>query len=282
MASWKDDGSGNVTVNGAEVKCSAEAKGEVKGNAMWSAGAAGTWEFKVAGPSGAWIGVSSEDKFGAGWAMKGLFYGGPGNLSDGGGLVTGHWGPSFADGDVVNMRVEQAGDNVSIAYSKNGQGLGEAFKIEGFSGNLQPAVSFNKPGQGVTISSAGAMSLDAMQKSMPESGIEGDWKGRFEASVKKQAEDLWSVSFKVGNNMSCAVKQSGDVFTPGPVRSTKMMPPPELQDLEREAGAILAGLTSMRREGNQLILEGDGKREVMEFSLHGHGPASKAQINWMN
>ena len=37
--------------------------------------------------------------------LQGLLYGGPGNLSDGSSLVTGHWGPKFATGDNVGMKV---------------------------------------------------------------------------------------------------------------------------------------------------------------------------------
>ena len=34
--------------------------------------------FQVSGKSGTWLGLCSKDKFGAGYGMKGLFYGGPG------------------------------------------------------------------------------------------------------------------------------------------------------------------------------------------------------------
>ena len=90
------DGSGNLTVSGAKV--SFTGSGNSKGNALWSQGGTRSWEFKVTGSSGTWVGVSAEDKFAAGWGMKGLFYGGPGNLSDGSSLVTSRWGPKFGDG----------------------------------------------------------------------------------------------------------------------------------------------------------------------------------------
>ena len=87
---WRDDGTGNLTVSGAKV--SFTGSGNSKGNAIWSQGGTGSWEFNVTGSSGSWVGVSAEDKFAAGWGMKGLFYGGPGNLSDGSSLVTSRWG----------------------------------------------------------------------------------------------------------------------------------------------------------------------------------------------
>ena len=39
------------------------------------------------GGGGMWVGVATEDRFGPGYGLKGLLYGGPGNLSDGGSLV---------------------------------------------------------------------------------------------------------------------------------------------------------------------------------------------------
>ena len=71
--------------------------------------------------AGMWIGVAEEAKFGPGYQLKvipgsqiffslsrqGLLYGGPGNLSDGSSLVTGHWGPKFASGDNIGMKVER-------------------------------------------------------------------------------------------------------------------------------------------------------------------------------
>ena len=38
------------------------------------------------------VGVASEAGFAAGYKCKGLFFGGPGNLSDGGALVRSHFG----------------------------------------------------------------------------------------------------------------------------------------------------------------------------------------------
>ena len=67
---WRDDGSGNLTVSGAKV--SFTGSGNSKGNAIWSQGGTGSWEFKVTGTSGTWVGVSAEDKFAAGWGDEGI------------------------------------------------------------------------------------------------------------------------------------------------------------------------------------------------------------------
>ena len=62
--------------------------------------------------------------------MKGLFYGGPGNLSDGSSLVTSRWGPKFGDGGldafqpVPTLRQGVKGDwqgRFKVMIEKNGE-----------------------------------------------------------------------------------------------------------------------------------------------------------------
>ena len=279
--SWKQDGTDKLSVNGAKVQYNGE--GGSKGNALWSEGGTGFWEFKISGVSGTWVGVSGESRFAPGYGMKGLFYGGPGNLSDGNSLVTGHWGPEFGDGDVIGMRLEQDGDKVNIAFSKNGEGLGVAFDISGWSGEeLKPAVSMDKEGQGVEISSGVLPSLDSLKGSAAGAGnsIEGNWEGRFKLQVEKTGDKTWRVGAKVGNSMSCTVTETDGKFTPGPVMSTKMMPPPHLLQLEQEVSSILENLTGLKREGEHLVLEGAGIIEICKVAP-GAGAADKERINWM-
>lgn len=280
---WTEDGSGKVGVSGLEVKYVGDSKG-AKGNAILNHGGTGSWEFKVSGGQGTWVGVALQDKFGPGYGMKGLFYGGPGNLSDGSSLVTGHWGPRFGDGDVIGMRLEQAAGRTQLAYSKNGVGLGVAFDLSEFDagGEFCPAVSMDTPGQAVTIdgSSAGMAAFAAARK--PGPGIEGDWQGRFSLSVEA-AEDAgkYRVCAKVGNSLNCLVSQAPDgKLSATPVMSTKMMPPPHLQELEQEVSSMLGGLTGLRRDGDSLVVEGAGKTEICK-PADGPGPADKSRVNWI-
>lgn len=278
--SWSEDGSGHLTLDGAQVRYTGA--GGSKANAIWSNGGTGFWEFKVSGNSGTWIGVAPKDKFAPGYGLKGLLFGGPGNLSDGSSLVIGHWGPSFGDGDVIGMRLEQSGDRTVLAYSKNGAGLGFAFDITGWSGEMQPVVSMDGSGQGVTITEGSVPSLDTFLVSgSPGAGVEGDWEGRFKLQVEKTGDKTYRVSAKVGNSMSCTVTEENGTFVSGPVMATKMMPPPHLQQLEQEVSNILEGLTGLRRDGENLILEAGGTQEICKPGA-GTGPASKEKIHWMN
>jgi len=279
--SWTADDSGTMNVDGAKVTFNG---GKDKGNAMWSQAGTGYWEFKVNGKSGAWVGVSSDDKFGAGWAIKGLFYGGPGNLSDGGSLIAGSWGPNFGEGDTIGMRVEATGDNTTVAFSKNGTPLGTAFNIQGWSGGsgLRPAVSLSKADQSVTITQGSLPDMSAMQavSGQPVTAVEGSWAGRFKLQIEKEGEG-WRVSAQVGNSMSCIVSKDDGNLVAGPVMSTRMMPPPHLQALEKEVTKILETLKSWSVQNNKLTLKhASGEEEMSPDS--GPGPAQKQNVNWLN
>jgi len=279
--SWTDDGSGKLTITGNQIVCTGKHE---KANGIWSTAGSGCWEFKVSGKSGTWLGLCSKDKFGAGYGMKGLFYGGPGNLSDGNSLVTGHWGPKFGDGDVIRMRAEHKDKTTVVSFSKNGAGLGTAFKLEGWKDgeSLCPAVSMDSEGQGVTITQVDMPELSSMEASTTISaGVEGSWEGRFKLDVSKSGDNAWRVSAHVANNMSCLVEQGADgKLKSGPVISTKMMPPPHLQELEREVSGILGSLSSWRRDGDHLILvHGAGEEKLAPAK--GPGPATKDNINWI-
>ena len=76
-----------------------------------------------------WIGVGTEENFVSGYKLKGLLYEGRGNLSDGGALVSGNWGPKYGQGDKIGMRLEVSGDHTTLAFFKNGSGLGGAYAI---------------------------------------------------------------------------------------------------------------------------------------------------------
>ena len=100
-----------------------------------------------------WIGLGTEDKFGPGYRLKGLLYGGPGNLSDGGSLVTGGWGPRLAQGDTVDMRMTLTGGSLRLEFGLNNSYLGTAFTIDNWTwGQAKPVVSLSSAGESVTIS----------------------------------------------------------------------------------------------------------------------------------
>ena len=74
-------------------------------------------------------------------------------------------------------------------------------------------------------------------------------KGEVKLTIKSEGEGKWRVQAKVANNMSNMVTEENGVFTPGPVMSTRMMPPPELQELERKMSDLLSGLNKIYKDG---------------------------------
>ena len=100
--------------------------------------------------------------------------------------------------------------------------------------------------------------------------------------IEKTGEGAWDIVAEVANIISCNATQIADCkLVSGQVTTTKMMPPPELFELECEVTFILEGLTSLRREGETLVLEGGGKKEIFTPAA-GPGPATKDSVNWMH
>jgi len=288
--SWTVDTSGNAVVSGGEVKHGGAAGSEKKGNAIWmEAGQVGegaqAWSFDITGGKEMWLGVGTEENFGSGYKLKGLMFGGPGNLSDGGALVTGHWGPKFGEGDKIGMRLEVAGDNLTLSFSKNGAGLGVAYDIQGWTGSpLRPVVSLDSPGQSILITSMETGGKETMARPAgPPPGIAGSWEhsgGQCQLSLEAEGPGVWRVGAKVGNSMSCLVTESNGVFSAGPVMSTMMMPPPELQAAETAFNQLLSGITNITREGVKLVVTAGDRSE--EFSVAaGPTSATKDRVRWM-
>jgi len=275
--SWKEDGSGNLSVEGAKVAY--KGNGKEKSNAIWSTEGSGSWEFKLQGETGIWLGVTDEQHFAPGYNIKGLFYGGPGNLSEGGNLVRADWGPKLNDNDVVAMKVAQKDDRTDVSFSHNGLGLGTAFDISSWSGKLHPAVCLNKPGQSVTLV-PGDSNTNTADARAPQPDACGNWIGKFKLNVARRSND-YRVTATIENHYSTSVKESADgTLTSGIVAGSYKMASPENQEVEKHAVSILKGLSKFRREGDKLVVESTAGTE--EFSYAAPAPAATiSDISWM-
>lgn len=277
---WRVDNPSNeqLLVNGNTVTHVGK-KG--KSNAIYlGASGAGYYEFEVRGSSGLWIGITSEDKFGEGYKTKGLFFGGPGNLADGSGLIIGEWGPAIADNDLIGMLIELENQNLKIAFSKNGFGLGVAYFISDWTiAPFHPAVSLESEGQSVTIKCL-TENLPDMTKFLPSHipapGLEGKWKGNnYHVSIKQMSANEYRLHAKVSNRIGCAFKlnpSDNTVTWVSPVSSTLMFPDPSMNELEVEVTNLLKSLKAVKREGDRLVIEGgelsgDMKHHVFEADL---------------
>jgi len=287
---WIVDQSGHSVVDGLEVRHGGTGGSEKKGNAILERGdvvGVTCWEFDVTGGQGMWIGLGTKDNFGPGYGMKGLLYGGPGNLSDGGSLIQGNWGPKFGQGDKIGLRLEVNGDNVIIAFSKNGTGLGVAFDIQGWSdgAGLRPIVSLDSPGQSIKIeeiSSALPLEAYSLPTTVPE-GISGTWSGTgCQLNIEPESvAGQWRLGVTVANSISCVVTElPGGGFSASEARSTMMMPPPHLEEREEYIKMMMEGLTNITREGEGLKLTAGDKSEMFTWAP-GASPATKEMIRWI-
>jgi len=287
--SWTVDDSGNAAADEKIIKYAGSGKSEQKGNAIWVDGSSAgegvkCWSFKINKGKGMWLGVATENNFGSGYKLKGLLYGGPGNLSDGGSLVTGHWGPKYCEGDTIAMRLEVSGDHTTLSFAKNGVNLGVAYDIHGWSGGeqLRPVVSLESSEQEIEISELDQW--DTAITPASQAGIAGSWQHtsqECQLQVEKEADGKWIVGAKVANSFRCEVTENNGVFSPGPVASTRMMPPPELQAVENSFQQLLSGLTNITRDGSNLVVTA-GERSESFIIAEAVTPATKDRIRWMN
>ena len=238
--SWTLDTSGLLASEGSVVSLQGQTKGDTKANAMWVEAEAesqsGCWRFDVKAGSGMWVGVATEDKFGPGYSLKGLLYGGPGNLSDGGSLVTGGWGSKLAAGHTLDMRLRLEGDSLTLEFCHNNNYLGPAFHIEGWSwGVPRPVVSLSGAGASVGVARLAADQFSETEAAASSSSVAGSWACASPdyslTLVEGEAGGAVRLSVRVANTMSLAITRDADTgacTVAGPGRTTQMMPPPEV------------------------------------------------------
>ena len=80
---------------------------------------------------------------------------------------------------------------------------------------------------------------------------QGEARASLEIEGVEGREDSWRLSAKVGNRMNCQLRLEEGKLKAGPVMSTRMMPPPDLLDLENNVSQLLSNLTDIQRDGGQ-------------------------------
>ena len=282
---WKEDGSGQLVLDGAKVTNI----GGKKANAMWveGQGGAGQWTFTLgpSGQGGVRIGVAEEERFGPGYKVKGLMFGGPGNLSDGSALVAGHWGPKVEAGDRLDMRLE-LNEAVVLSFRHNGKPLGAAFHISNWTGGaLRPVVSLSSKEQEISIAASSLSAEDFALRPGSDNGdtLEGKWTAEdLEVMFAKENPSSWRFSAKVANSISASVTRTeGGGWSVGSVISTQMMPPPHLESKERAFTTLLTNLTDLRLEGTNLALVARESVQILSPAVP-PPPVTREKIRWLN
>jgi hypothetical protein len=205
------------------------------------------------------FGVVAKDEVAPGWKTRGMFYNG--NLTNGSAALLTGFGKYIKVGDKVGVLCDAKTNTTKLYYYINDQCLGLAFDIPNTKRQYLPCLHVTGSAK---INLAVPAELPPQRdRNLSPSGddkYQGQWNlskafygpelGKFPlpdnhiiiASFEKQdASSSYQFGIKVGNSMGTKITLTGKKFeggfdevTIGPIRSTMMMPPPELQFVENE------------------------------------------------
>ncbi|CAE7228524.1 unnamed protein product, partial [Symbiodinium natans] len=181
VGTWKDDGSEAVQ-DGKDGSFSISGKeGGSPVCALYSKPVSSGEYFEVTCESlkdSVFIGVSTEAAFAKGYKCRGLFFGGPGNLSNGSGLIRGGFGESIKQGDVVGFLTEFDDKSVKVTVYQDGRCLGLAFESprQDASAQIFPVVQAKADGDKFKIATKSAPSAKDRQPAAKTHFAVGTWK----------------------------------------------------------------------------------------------------------
>jgi len=296
---WKDDGSGAVSPGASAsefVVSGAEAGTPTNALFDQSLSSGQYFEVKVlACASSPFVGVTTEAGFGKGWKCKGLFFGGPGNLSSGGALAQGEFGDEVKEGMTIGVHVEYTSELVNVTFYQNARCLGPSFTAPRLSTTpIFPVVHTSDDGDRFSIAfpaeapvkrereAKGGGKLhpacDAwMLESMTSEGAVVDVGAKMPAgervelkvdAVGAPADNIFLLMFKVCNTLRVQVTMTPDPGPPhsqeikecGPVMATRMAGPPEMMEVETTVETLIASLKSWQVDSGKLrFLSKDGQ-----------------------
>merc|ERR1711936_434849 len=107
--------------------------------------------------------------------------------------------------------------------------------------------------------------LSALATLVTLATMEGKWQAdQLKLELTAEGEGAWHLNAQVANTMNCKVTKAGDSYSAGLVSSTRMLPPPDLQEKEREVSNLLANLNSISLEGGQLKIASDSSSLLLD------------------
>eukprot|EP00929_Paragymnodinium_shiwhaense_P005247 TRINITY_DN10693_c0_g1_i1.p1 TRINITY_DN10693_c0_g1~~TRINITY_DN10693_c0_g1_i1.p1 ORF type:complete len:342 (+),score=48.28 TRINITY_DN10693_c0_g1_i1:94-1026(+) len=283
---WKDDGSNAVETgaSSSELVVTAAVQGSPV-NALFDQALASGQYFEIealACEEGPFIGVASGSGFAKGWKIKGLFFGGPGNLSTGSALARGEYGDGVAVGMRVGVLVEFDEQTVTATFYQDGRCLGPAFAARRLTAEpIYPVVQAKEQGDRFLIRYAEAPV--ERQRQAKAGGTEhpavGDWKLDSISSMdiaskmpegaratlrvsSESAKNHFGLHACVCNRINAKAQASGEVTSTGqeirvsgPVMATMMMGPEDMMEVETAVSAALQGLSHWQVGPETLVLQ---------------------------
>ena len=227
------------------------------------------------------VGVVNPEEMLPGWKTRGMFFNG--NLTNGGAALVTAFGPYPKEGDSVGVFVTN--NNEDVTFYVNEKCLGTGFSLGQRGGKVfcpcihvsgEATVEFVIPD---TLPSV------VMTREQTTQGMSDEWKliqainetGR--AVDVPEARDIvlhldesvaqFDLSIRVGNTLRCrAKKEEGGGVTVGPTMGTRMIPPPELQEMETFVEKSLPAVTSIALLDENLVLSKSGSQMKLVFERY--------------
>lgn len=261
-AQWLDDGSETLHGEGKVVSCTAEAKGDSVFHALWTGDgpvSSGThyWEIEDReGLSG--VGMTTQEKFSKGYACR-SFNMNSINLSDGGALLVGKYGPGeFKAGDKIGLLCEMTDAALTITFYHNGRCLGPAFQVASpYPQELFPVVTFKHGKTSAAIEKVATIPSARAREAAVEAFPAGDWKDAADVrlTISRRGNDIMA-SLHVVNNVNMKLTHADGVWKAHQGMSTMMAGPPEKMQLEKEYTTKFQELNNIRGQNGDLVIAG--------------------------
>ena len=226
------------------------------------------------------VGLVHKEKFLPGWKTKGYFYNG--NISNGSaGLIIG-FGPYTKTGDTIGVYLRYLDEGYfEVIFYHNGRCLGAGFSIKG-SNTLFPClhVSGNASVKVVPRSSPTVIARETYFN--PNEAYIGTWEierlfvgpelgeyplpdsSRFKLFIEKVEDKQYRLSVKITNTFSNTIELAGKVDAFGSIKflghcmTTRMMPHPEHEELEKMIGKEFDGGDNVSSGLKKMMITTDG------------------------
>lgn len=240
------------------------------------------------------VGLVSQDKFRPGWKTKGYFYNG--NVSNGSAGLIMSFGPRIAPGDTVGVLLRRLDGVAEIVFYHNRRCLGAAFSVKD-SSELFPCLHVGGSAK-VKVTSGTAPNIITRENASLGDPYSGNWEikrlfvgpdlgefpltdtARFKLTLEKTKEKQYSLMVKVANTFSTAIELGDKLEAFDSIKflcgcaSTRMMPHPELIELEKLIGKELNGGDNESRGLKKMMVSSDGSLlisgPIMEMSFVRH------------
>jgi len=236
------------------------------------------------------FGLVALDEFKPGWKTRGMFYNG--NITNGGAALQCGVGKYITSGDEVAVRVSKASntanDELEVEFVVNGTSIGTAFRLGGEQGKKKffPCVHMDGKARFVFRDTQTTILRWATKEPKVDTAetFDGDWKMEsFSTGTKKiqlppnhpiiislrGRPFPKTIGIKVANMMNGSINVTGPGTDScgvqiGPLRSTMMMPPAELAEIEQLISIELPKMTRMTHVlGEHLYMVGPGASEII-------------------